>query len=81
MGFAGREIAVCIIMSMIALSGGYVWTLKNIPALELQRMEGNVPSQCWSLVENKSIDVADTQGCTHKYILSINYYLFYIIFI
>lgn len=80
MDCAGREIAICIIMSKIALSGGCVWTLKNISALELQRMEGNVPSQCWSLVENKSIDVAGTQGCTHKYILSTNEYLFYIIF-
>lgn len=69
MSCAGREIAVCIIMSAIALSDGCVWTLKNIPALELQRIEGDVPSQCWSLVENKSRDIAGTQGCT-QYILS-----------
>lgn len=32
---AGREVTVCIIMSVITLSGGCVWTLKNTPALEL----------------------------------------------
>lgn len=35
MDCAGREIVVCIIICVTALSGACVWTLKNIPALEL----------------------------------------------